>query len=196
MEPIKAYIDGSCNPNPGGTAYVGVYIPKQKGISEEIKYQGLVGRGEEISSNLAEYMAGVVALKFLDDFKNDRDILLYTDSQLVAMQISGRWGVSKGAYIPAYNMLVNLIKDFKHVEISWIPREKNTIADAISKGLYNGGRNSAKYLLNKIEESQNNLTITDLKQILNQVELYIHNKIKLNIESKPKTLFQEVLDLK
>ena len=68
MSLIQAYIDGSCNPNPGGVAYVGVYIPQQEGIVEEVKYQGFIGKGKKVSSNLAEYVAGIVALKFLYNF--------------------------------------------------------------------------------------------------------------------------------
>jgi ribonuclease HI len=95
---ILAWFDGACEPiNPGGTASFGVVIKGEDGtvISEA---HGLVGRGDAMSNNLAEYAGVLHILKYLSSRPPGR-VTIHGDSNLVINQLSGRWRIRKGLYL-------------------------------------------------------------------------------------------------
>lgn len=132
------YIDGACAPkNPGGVASYGM-IAYHEGIKvyDEAK---VVGEGEGMSNNYAEYSALCAALRWLqtqeDQIRNGR-ILIRSDSQLVVNQIEGLWESHGGMYEDKYLDASDLAKDFKNLRLKWIPREENSVADALSRKAY------------------------------------------------------------
>lgn len=136
MPEITSFFDGACEPkNPGGTASYGavvfynrvriwdcseIYVPKVSG---------------QTSNNVAEYLGFISILKLLKDRELDNtDALISGDSKLVIEQMSGNWRISAGLYIPFATEAAMLLSRFrKKPELKWIPREKNTIADDLSK---------------------------------------------------------------
>jgi len=82
MNEYFAWFDGACEPvNPGGTATFGVIIRNQDGtvISE---VHGLVGKGDAMSENVAEYAGVRHVLKYLASRPPGR-VRIHGDSNLV-----------------------------------------------------------------------------------------------------------------
>ena len=130
---IGVFFDGAVEPtNPGGTGSYGFAVFDQNKIlyTESI----IIGKGEGITNNLAEYSGLLHALQWL--YKNDyqeQEIIIYGDSKLVIEQMTGRWRIKKGVYVPVAVRCQEALKHFTKISFQWIPREENTIADALSK---------------------------------------------------------------
>lgn len=134
---VKIYFDGACEPiNPGGIASYGLVIfDGKKRIYEEGKlFYPKKGKERETSNNVAEYSGFLSALKYCIDHKlNKKKIVVYGDSNLVIQQMFGTWNMKKGFYIPIALEAQRLLKHFSSISGQWIPREKNGIADELSK---------------------------------------------------------------
>jgi len=52
---------------------------------------------------------------------------------LVVNQMSGLWGSKGGLYIPYMNAAKTLAVLFSDLKFEWVPRAKNSVADALSK---------------------------------------------------------------
>jgi ribonuclease HI len=132
---IKTYIDGLTEPiNPNGICtYAFIVYNDGKKIYEECN---VIGKGIGFSNNVAEYTALVNALKYLYLHFKDEDITIYTDSQLVANQISGRWQAHEGLYLNKFDEALKLSQMFNKLKVIWIPREQNQEADALSRQAY------------------------------------------------------------
>jgi len=141
---IEAYFDGACEPvNPGGTAAYGVVVYKdKKRIWQQSKlFVPMRGREKETSNNVAEYSAFLSLLHYLLDHKlNEEKIIVYGDSMLVLCQMlmdhpewHKRYRIKRGFYVGLALQAQMLMWRFPKMEGHWIPREKNTIADELSK---------------------------------------------------------------
>jgi len=139
MKKINCVFDGACEPkNPGG--YIGYgsamfdenkkLIVQNSGYKKENPYN---------TNNVAEYMGLESIFRYIDK-KNivDSEINIYGDSQLVINQMKGDWNINDGVYKTLATqcrvMLTRLIiNNNLHFNFIWIPREKNTYADKLSK---------------------------------------------------------------
>jgi ribonuclease HI len=132
--------DGSCWPNPGGKAGYGYVIHDGDVIHTD---SGIIGTGPEFSNNYAEFFALHKALeKIYEILANESfpktSIRVYGDSKLVINIMNRKWKVQTDKlYYPA-KLEASLSQDslfIKKVEIKyiWVPREKNTEADILSK---------------------------------------------------------------
>lgn len=131
-----AYFDGMCEPNnPGGNMGIGAFIlnPQRERIftfSDYIRPDEL----PQTSNNVAEYIGLLELLKFfLKHQLQHEKIICCGDSMLVINQMKGTWNANKGAYIPYFNEARGLKEKFRNISFEWIPREKNSIADNLSK---------------------------------------------------------------
>jgi ribonuclease H / adenosylcobalamin/alpha-ribazole phosphatase len=133
MKEYVCYFDGCCEPiNPGGTMGLGIYIIE--GFNE-YKDSEVIQAKEENTNNVAEYLALIKLLKILKN-KNGCKIEIYGDSKLVVMQMLGKWKIKKGSYKEQAIISKDLYNNLKlnnDLDIIWIPREDNTIADELSK---------------------------------------------------------------
>ena len=138
--PIVVYVDGLCEPvNPGGTATYGYVIRNDDG-RDIARKSGVVGKGPEMSNNVAEYAALCEALRFLISEKLARlPIEIRSDSRLVVNQMKGEWKFHKGLYAQKYRDAKALATQFDRVKFGWIPREENKEADALSREAYGAG---------------------------------------------------------
>jgi ribonuclease HI len=132
---IEIYCDGCCEPiNPGGYASYGLVILKD---GKEIFKEGrLAAQGKEASNNVAEYSGLLAALLWL--YKNNlqnEEIRIRSDSMLVVKQMAGEWNMNKGIYIPIALRCKEGVKKFSNITFEWIPREKNYLADDLSKAV-------------------------------------------------------------
>lgn len=134
---IEAYFDGCCEPiNPGGTASYGavIFINKERVWECSEIFFPEKGKEKQTSNNVAEYCGFLSILKYLSENKlNKEKICVYGDSKLVIEQMSGNWQMRNGFYIPVAKEALTLLKSFSKIKLSWIPRDKNDIADELSK---------------------------------------------------------------
>lgn len=120
--------DGGSRGNPGvaGSGTV-VYSENKVKILREIAY--VVGK--KASNNVAEYRGLIEGLRAAREL-GATAVDVYMDSKLVVEQMSGRWKIKhpdmKTLAIEARGLASGIGK----VTYTWIPREKNKVADALS----------------------------------------------------------------
>ena len=94
---VSIYCDGLCEPNPGGLATYGFVIGEQQeeaGWREIHRGKGIAAQGQGATNNVAEYTAAIQALRWLaDEHHTGVSVALYSDSQLLVNQLSGKWRV-------------------------------------------------------------------------------------------------------
>ena len=136
MNEYFAWFDGACEPiNPGGTATFGTIIKDTDGtvLSKE---RGMVGKGEAMSNNVAEYAGVRHVLRYLASRAPGR-ATIRGDANLVINQLNGRWGIREGLYVPIATETRQLLADLCalgwQIDFCWIPREQNEECDALSK---------------------------------------------------------------
>ena len=132
----SAWFDGACGPvNPGGTATYGVMIKDHDGTILVWEH-GYVGKGSQMSNNVAEYAGVLHILKYLSCRPPGR-VTIYGDSNLVINQLKGKWRIRKGLYLPiaieTKALLAHLHGLGWQINFCWIPREQNKECDALSK---------------------------------------------------------------
>jgi ribonuclease HI len=133
---LKAYFDGACDPNPGGTAaYGAVILHRHQRIwkCSELYYPP-AGHEKATSNNIAEYCGLIAVLEWLTENEHyDAKIRIFGDSNLVINQIFGSWRIKRGLYVPLAHWAKALVRPFTDIEGRWISRSENTIADRLSK---------------------------------------------------------------
>ena len=141
MDTYTLYFDGSCGPkNPGGTAAYGFVLLKN-GEEKPIETgHGVIGTGEGMTNNRAEF-AGLY--EGMACFCKHRDgspttLQVFGDSNLVIQVMNKHWKPRKDkAYYSTFEMCDGLLREIRRtgafVTFDWVPREKNTICDDLSK---------------------------------------------------------------
>ncbi len=134
---MVVYVDGLCEPvNPGGTATYGYVIRSDAG-RDIARKSGVVGKGPEMSNNVAEYAALCEALRFLVKGKMTEALIeVRSDSRLLVNQMKGDWKFHKGLYAKKYSEATDLVAQFGKISFMWVPREENEEADALSREAY------------------------------------------------------------
>lgn len=131
---LKINFDGSCGPrNPGGRMGWGAVIYDATGrLIETLSGSQEAHPGN--SNNLAEYMALGEALAWLEERGNlDERIEIFGDSQLVVLQMTGKWKVKKGRYAEQALAVQRKLSRFKNAHLFWVPRGENSEADLMSR---------------------------------------------------------------
>lgn len=124
--------DGGSRGNPGLSGYGAVVFS----VDGEI----LAERAEALgitTNNVAEYtglIAGLTAARELGATEVD----VRMDSKLVIEQMAGRWRIKHPNLRPLALQAQALVREFAAVRYQWIPREKNTIADALANRAMDG----------------------------------------------------------
>lgn len=134
----ELYCDGSIQPhNPGGYACYGWVAYRVHGEEqEEIKSKyGLLGHGNGMTNNVAEYNALIDALSWAGQVELDRPLLVFMDSQLVIRQAMGDWKVHEAGLVTLQRKAQELLRHTK-ASMHWIPRHKNATADALAQKAY------------------------------------------------------------
>jgi ribonuclease HI len=119
-------VDGAARGNPG-PAGIGVYIEDDAGtVVREI--------GEPLgrtTNNVAEYTALIRALEEARSLGCDH-LAVFTDSELMAHQLNGKYSVKAPHLIPMYQRARLLLAQFITVSVTHVRREHNKRADALS----------------------------------------------------------------
>jgi ribonuclease HI len=133
---IEVHTDGLCEPaNLGGTATFAYLIRKSGELVE--RESGVVGKGEGMTNNVAEYTALVHALERIRELVlADEEIIVNSDSRLVVEQMSGNWNVRSKSIMPLFRKATELVEGMR-ITFHWIPREQNTDADRLCRAAYN-----------------------------------------------------------
>lgn len=101
---------------------------------------GVVGRGEDMTSNVGEYTALVRALEKIRSLKLDKEkIIVRSDSRLVAIGMSQNWKIKAPRVLPLYTKAKTLASGM-NITFQWIPREQNEEADGLCRLAYESRR--------------------------------------------------------
>ncbi|GAU41791.1 hypothetical protein TSUD_379290 [Trifolium subterraneum] len=84
------------------------------------------------TNNQAEYEAFLAGLRLAVD-KGAEEIKIFTDSQLVASQVSGEYQTKEERLLEYLNLIKTKLAKFKETEVKHVPREHNARADVLSK---------------------------------------------------------------
>ncbi|HEC24897.1 MAG TPA: ribonuclease HI family protein [bacterium] len=138
---MVVYIDGASRGNPGksgaGIVLLNVSSPVGKNAAVPIislrEYLGIA------TNNEAEYMALIIALRYLKsavntDGKLPLEIAFFSDSQLLVRQMNGAYSVKSTNILPLYKKSKKLLEDIKadSAKFTHIPRELNKEADKLA----------------------------------------------------------------
>lgn len=129
---IQAFCDSLCEPNPG-EMHVGYWAKDAQDNLLFAKHRK-VGFG---TCNEAEYHAlftvvAALAEHFGPGNWNGRQVTIHSDSQLMTKQLNGLWQVTKPEIAALYHRAKRL-QDLHGFRVQWIPRENNSIADALAQ---------------------------------------------------------------
>lgn len=139
---LEIYCDGLCEPtNPGGYGCC-AFVVLRGGEQVHAQY-GSIGRGPEMTNNVAEYRAVRAALKWLAANQGDETARVMTDSKLVVEQVNGRWDCNSEKLRPLRDECRELMLGMRNVILLWIPRAQNTVADALTRVAYREARRAA-----------------------------------------------------
>lgn len=129
MRPTPAselYIDGASRGNPG-SASVGAAIKQPDGTVVETLSK-TVG---ETTNNVAEYLALLYGLQLACRL-GLKNLLVKTDSELLARQINGEYKVRDPQLRLLHDLARHLMEVFSSCRVVHIPREENTLADGLA----------------------------------------------------------------
>lgn len=122
---VSLYFDGACEPvNPGGVATWGFVIKDEDGDVLDAGH-GVVGEGESMTNNVAEYCALGHGLKAVAKLGGVGHLTIYGDSKLVVNQVMGEWQCNKPHLARLRNRCHCLIADavFESWRCEWLPRD-------------------------------------------------------------------------
>ncbi len=119
--------DGGSRGNPGPAGYGAVVLDAATGkvLAER---QGGLGIA---TNNVAEYQGLIAGLRAAIEL-GATDVEVRMDSKLVVEQMSGRWQVKHPAMKPLAQEAGRLVREIGSVRFGWIPRARNSRADALA----------------------------------------------------------------
>jgi ribonuclease HI len=95
---------------------------------------GGVARGEDATSNVAEYLAMIEGLDALNDLNIcDEPIEVHGDAKCVIDQMCGLSAVNSPTIVPFYRRAKRLAERFEYIEWVWKPRRHNKDADWLTR---------------------------------------------------------------
>ncbi|MDG4827271.1 bifunctional RNase H/acid phosphatase [Asanoa sp. WMMD1127] len=118
--------DGGARGNPGPAGYGAVV----RSVSGDV----LAERSEALgitTNNVAEYRGLIAGLQAAVDL-GAAEVDVRMDSKLVVEQMSGRWQIKNAGLRPLAAEAASLVSRFDRVSFTWIPRDRNTHADALA----------------------------------------------------------------
>ncbi|HEV7146776.1 MAG TPA: bifunctional RNase H/acid phosphatase [Pedococcus sp.] len=124
--------DGGSRGNPGVAGY-GALV--RDAATHALLWEGAAPLGKA-SNNVAEYSGLIAGLRAARRIDPAADIEVRMDSKLVVEQMAGRWKIKhqdmRRLALEARDELAELSRSGGSVTFTWIPREENKAADALS----------------------------------------------------------------
>jgi ribonuclease HI len=125
-EVLHAHIDGASRGNPGEAGF-GIHVTTPEG-REVARLYGYLGRA---TNNVAEYQALIHALRYARA-RGARELLLFSDSELVVKQIGGQYRVKHKDMLPLHREAAALLRHFERASLWHVRREQNREADRLA----------------------------------------------------------------
>ena len=122
---MKGYFDGAARGNPGPAGAGALLIDDENNIVWEASR----ALGKK-TNNEAEYSALILLLKAAKE-RGIMKLDVYGDSKVVICQVSKEWKINLPHLKALAEEVWEITKEMK-VSYNWIPREENTLADALS----------------------------------------------------------------
>ncbi len=119
--------DGGSRGNPGPAGYGAVVLDA---ATEEVLAERAEGLGVT-TNNVAEYQGLIAGLRAAKEL-GATEVEVRMDSKLVVEQMCGRWQVKHPAMRPLAAEASGLVREFDSVRFGWIPRARNSRADALA----------------------------------------------------------------
>ncbi len=119
--------DGGSRGNPGPAGYGAVVLDA---ATDEVLAERQEGLGIT-TNNVAEYRGLIAGLEAAREL-GATDVEVRMDSKLVVEQMSGRWQVKHPAMKPLAQQAAGVVRELGSVRFEWIPRSRNTRADALA----------------------------------------------------------------
>lgn len=95
---------------------------------------GVIGRGRDATSNIAEYLALIDGLQaVLDLGVRHEPVRVVGDARVVIEQMQGRSKISTSRVAPMHRQAMALANRLDWVEWLWVPRRRNKIADRLTR---------------------------------------------------------------
>ncbi len=126
MHFFDLYIDGASHGNPGKAGIGVVVIDSDGNIIKKISKA--IG---ETTNNIAEYIALIYGLQEALILKVSY-VNVYSDSELLVNQIKGTFKVKDLKLRLFWGICQHLIDAFKKMNIEYIPRKNNDLADTLA----------------------------------------------------------------
>jgi ribonuclease HI len=124
-EEWTVFVDGSSNSRGSGA---GIIVENNKGIVVEIS----LTLSFSVTNNTAEYGAFLAGLRTAQDM-GARKVKIFTDSQLVASQVTGEFQVKEDHLQKYVQLVLKKMKEFETVDVTHVSCEQNTRANILSK---------------------------------------------------------------
>jgi len=126
MEKAVIYTDGASRGNPGPAA-IGAII-KDGSAGPVVTISRRIGRA---TNNQAEYRAVIAALELALEH-SARQVLLYSDSELIVKQLKGCYRVKNEDLKPLHQQVGRLIARLDSFHIYHVSRNRNREADRLA----------------------------------------------------------------
>ncbi|GAU35922.1 hypothetical protein TSUD_69550 [Trifolium subterraneum] len=136
------FVDGASNATGAGA---GIILENEEGILIEVS----LALSFPTSNNQAEYEAFLAGLRLAEDV-GAKEIIIYTDSQLVASQVLGEYQAKNDNLSEYLAFVKERITKFDSAEIQHVPREHNKRADILSKLASTKRKNGNKSVIQEI----------------------------------------------
>ena len=124
---VHIYTDGASRGNPGPCAY-GLEVLDQAGA---VVHREGCFLEKSNTNNFAEYHAILKALE-LSARRNVRELKLFSDSELIVRQLTGKYKVKSALLRPLFEACKGFIAKIPKVSFRHIPRKQNKGADALA----------------------------------------------------------------
>ena len=129
------YTDGASRGNPGPASIGAVlYVDRGAGPEEVADVSEALGT---TTNNVAEYRAVIAGLELVSHFDPDR-VIVRADSQLLVRQLTGEYRVKAPNLRPLVARIRELVAEIGDVRFEHVPREENTVADALANAALDG----------------------------------------------------------
>jgi ribonuclease HI len=120
---LEIYTDGASRGNPGEAAWAYVFVTEGTVIGQHAEFLGIS------TNNVAEYHAVIHALA--EALRQGwRRVVLYSDSELIVRQITGRYQVRKAHLVPLRKEVEGLRAGFEEIGFRSVSRSHPHVARA------------------------------------------------------------------
>ncbi len=119
--------DGGSRGNPGPAGYGAVVLDP---VTDQVLVELAEGLGVT-TNNVAEYQGLIAGLRAAIEL-GATDVHVRMDSKLVVEQMCGRWKIKHPAMQPLAREATELVREIGSVRFEWIPRLRNSRADALA----------------------------------------------------------------